>query len=202
MNPVPGQHLTPDDFDAWMSGALGPDLREHLAGCPECRERADAEGELVALIAALPLLSPSAGFADRVMQSVSVPDPFALRSLGGIRRRIFATPRTTALAATLIVAVLGSMTASVVWSLGHQETMAAMGSWLKAEAWRAGWITIRSVASNVIEQPWYTTLRSSLDHPAQWGALSAFASLLYIAGIVALRRLLTAPDRQVAHAAI
>lgn len=202
MNPVPGPHLTPDDFDAWMSGTLGRDLREHLSGCPDCRERAEAEREIVAFISALPLLTPSAGFADRVMLSVSVPDPFALRSIGGIRRRIFATPRATALAATLIVAIVGSMTASVVWSLGHQETMAAMGSWLRAEAWRAGWIAVRSVASNVIEQPWYTTLRSSLDHPARWGALSAFASLLYIAGIVALRRLLMVPDRQVAHAAI
>lgn len=202
MNRAPGPHLSSDDVDAWMSGTLAPAAREHLAGCPECGERVEAEGEIVALISALPLMSPSPGFADRVMQSVAVPDPFSLRSIAGIRRRLFATPRAAALAATLALVVLGSMTASITWSLAHQQTLVALGSWIRAEAWQAGWIAVRGLASNIIEQPWYSALRGSLEHPAVWGALSAFASLLYVGGIIALRRLLTLPARQVAHASI
>jgi hypothetical protein len=202
MNRAPGPHLSSDDVDAWMSGTLAPAARDHLAGCPDCRERVEAESEIVAMISALPLMVPSADFADRVMQAVSVPDPFSLRSMAGIRRRLFATPRAAVLAATLALVVLGSMTASVAWSLAHQQTLAALGSWIRAEAWQVGWIAVRGLASNVIEQPWYSTLRGSLEHPVVWGALSAFASLLYVGGILALRRLLAPPTRQVAHASI
>ena len=78
---LPGPHLSPDDFDAWMSGTLAPDTREHLDHCPECRERAEAEREIVGLLSSLSLMDPAPGFADRVMLSVSLPDPFSLRSL-------------------------------------------------------------------------------------------------------------------------
>lgn len=200
MNPVPGPHLSADDLDAWMSGALAPDAREHLDHCPECRERAEAEREIVALVSALPLMNPAPGFADRVMQSVALPDPFSLRTLATIGRRLFATPRASAFASAIGLLLVGSMTASVVWSLGHRQTLAALGSWAMAEAWQAGWVALRGLASNLMEQPWYAALRGSLEHPARWGAVSAFASLAYVLGVVALRRLLAVPAQQVAHA--
>jgi hypothetical protein len=200
MTPVPGPHLSADDFDAWMSGALAPDKREHLDHCPECLERAEAEREIVSLLGALPLMDPSPDFADRVMLAVSLPDPFSLRSLAGVIRGLFATPRAAAFATTVTLLVVGSMTASVVWSFGHQETLAAVGSWVMAQAWQAGWVALRGVASNVMEQPWYATIRDSLEHPARWGAISAFATLAYVLGLVALRRLLMLPAREVAHA--
>jgi len=200
MTPVPGPHLSADDFDAWMSGALAPDTREHLDHCAECRERAEAEREIVSLLGALPLINPSPDFADRVMLSVSMPDPFSLRSLAGVIRGLFATPRAAAFATTVALVLVGSMTASIVWSLGHQETLAALGSWAMAEAWQTGWVALRGLASNLMEQPWYATIRDSLEHPARWGAISAFATLAYILGLVALRRLLALPAREVAHA--
>jgi hypothetical protein len=200
MNPVPGPHLSADDFDAWMSGALAPDTREHLDHCPQCRERAEAEREIVSLLGALPLINPSAGFADRVMMAVSLPDPFSLRSLTAAVRGLFATPRAAAFAATVTLLVVGSMTASIVWSFGHQEALAAAGSWIMAQAWQTGWVALRGLASNFMEQPWYATIRDSLEHPARWGAISAFATLAYVLGLVALRRLLALPAREVAHA--
>src|SRR5262245_43907266 len=200
MTLVPGPHLSADDFDAWMSGALAPDTREHLDHCSECREHAEAEREIVSLLASVPLLDPSPGFADRVMLSVSLPDPFSLRAFTGTVRRLFATPRAAVFATTVAVMLIGSMTASIVWSLGHQETLAALGSWVMAEAWQAGWEALRGIASNVMEQPWYAAIRDSLEHPARLGAISAFATLVYILGLVALRRLLALPAREVAHA--
>ena len=37
MTPVSGHHLSPEDFDAWLAGALAPAAEEHLAGCLACR---------------------------------------------------------------------------------------------------------------------------------------------------------------------
>lgn len=202
MNPLSGPHLSPDDFDAWLSGALGPDARDHLDHCTECRERAEAEREILGLLASLPLMNPAPGFADRVMLAVTLPDPFALRSLAGLRRRLLATPRAAALAATITVMLVGSMTASIVWSLGHREALLGVTSWMAAEAWQAGWIALRGVASSLMEQPWYNPLRASLEHPVRWGAVSALASLAYVLGVVAFRRLLALPAQQAAHASI
>src|SRR2546426_5407182 len=130
MNPVSGPHLTPDDLDAWLAGALAPAAQDHLAFCPACQERADTEREIVTLLGALPLMSPAPGFANRVMARVTVPEPFAAQSLRSLRSRVFATRRTAALAASLLVLVAGSMAGSIVWTLGHQDTLAALGTWL------------------------------------------------------------------------
>lgn len=200
MNPVSGPHLSPDDFDMWLSGALAPDARDHLDRCAECRERADAEREVVTLLGSLPLMGPAPDFAERVMHAVVLPDPFSLRSLAGIRRKLLATPKAAAFAATIALLLVGSMAASIVWSLGHRESLMAVGSWVAAEAWQVGWVALRGVASNLMEQPWYAALRGSLEHPVRWGALSALASLAYVVGVVVFRRLLALPTSQVAHA--
>ena len=34
MTRIPGAHLTPEDLDAWLAGALAPAAQDHLAGCP------------------------------------------------------------------------------------------------------------------------------------------------------------------------
>jgi hypothetical protein len=200
MTPTPGSHLSAEDLDAWLAGALATDAQAHLERCPECQERTQAEQEIVGLLSSLPLMSPSAEFADRVMLSVAVPDPFALRSLDSTRRRLFGTRRSAALAASIALLTICSMTASIVWTLGHQQSLAAFGSWLAGEAGRAAWLAIRGVASNFIEQPWYAGLRNLAAHPTRLGLASAFTMLAYIVGIVAFRRLLALPTQGVAHA--
>jgi hypothetical protein len=202
MTPVPGLHLTPDDLDAWLAGTHSPAAQDHLARCLACQERAESEREIVALLGALPLVSPAPGFADRVMARVTVPQPLALGSAASIRSRIFATRRATAIAASLLVVLLGSMAGSVAWTLGHQETLAALGAWLSAQAAQAVWLGVRGVASNFIEQPWFAGLKSLAATPGRLGLASALAMLAYAAGIVAFRRLLALPTQQVAHAGI
>jgi len=202
MTPVPGSHLTPDDLDAWLTGTLRPAAEEHLARCASCQERADTEREIVALLGALPLMSPSAGFADRVMARVSVPKPSGVRSLQSFRRRIFATRRSAALAAGLLVALVGSMAGSIVWTLGHQDTLAALGGWLMAQAGQAAWLGVRGVASTFIEQPWFAELRALAAHPGRLGLASALAMAVYLGGVLVLRRLLALPTQRVAHAGV
>ena len=119
MTPVSGPHLTPDDFDAWLAGALAPASEDHLAQCLVCRERAETEREIVELLGTLPVMSPAPGFAERVMARVSIPQPLTAPTLTSLRNRVFATRRSMALAASLLVLVAGSMAGSVIWTLGH-----------------------------------------------------------------------------------
>jgi hypothetical protein len=200
MTPVPGPHLTPDDLDAWLAGTLAQAALDHLAFCPACQERADIERDIITLLGGLPLMSPAPGFADRVMARVTVPQPLATPSLRSLRSRIFATRRTAAIAAGLLALLLGSMAGSIVWTLGHQETLAALGTWLMAQAGQAAWLGVRGVASNFIEQPWFAGFRSLAASPGRLGLASALAMVAYAAGVLALRRLLALPTQQVAHA--
>lgn len=195
-----GSHLSSDELQIWLDGELPPELVAHLAGCPECQERALAEQEIVEQLAALPYMSPAPGFADRVMQAVTIPDPFAIRSLESARRRLFASPRSLAFAASLAILLVGSMAGSIVWSLAHQDTLAALGSWLAAEAGQTAWLAIRGVASNFIEQPWYQGARALADSPVRLAVASGLAMLVYLTGVLALRRLLALPTQRVAHA--
>ena len=202
MTRPPGTHLSPDEIDSWLSGNLAREWQQHLDECQTCLERVRIEREIVDQIGTLPLMSPAADFADRVMASVSVPDPFSIRSLQATQRRLFATRRSLAIAASLTLLVLGSMGGSIAWSLANQETIASIGNWLVTAGGQVAWLSLRGVASNLIEQPWYNSLRSLLESPGRLAIGSALATTVYLIGVLALRRLLALPTQQVAHAGI
>jgi anti-sigma factor RsiW len=202
MTSAPGPHLSPDEIDAYLSGALTPEVQRHLDQCQACLEQVRADREIAEQITALPPMSPAEGFAERVMAAVAVPDPFAIRSLQATRRRLFATPKSFAFAAGLLVFLLSSMAGSIAWTLTHQETLATMGAWFMSQAGQAVWLGVRGLASNFIEQPWYDGIRSLVEAPARLALVSALASLAYLGGVFALRRLLAVPSQQVAHAGI
>jgi hypothetical protein len=193
-------HFGPDDLDAWLAGTPSAEMRNHIDECCTCLELVHAEEALAAQLAALPLHAPKADFADRVMASVYIPDPFAIRSLQAARRRLLASPRAVAIAATIALVVLGSMMASAAWTLANRETLVAAGNWLAGEAARWAWVGLRSAALNLIEQPWFAGFRSLIETPGRLALASAAMSLMYLSGILALRRLLAVPPRQVAHA--
>jgi hypothetical protein len=197
-----GTHLSPDEIDSWLAGTLAREWQQHLDHCQACLELVRTEREIVEQLAALPLMSPDPGFSDRVMAAVAVPDPFAIRSLQATRRRLFATRRSLALAASLMIVLLGSMAGSIAWSLTHQETITSFGSWLASQGGQVAWLSVRGLASNLIEQPWYDSVRSLLDHPGRLALGSAVISAIYLSGVLALRRLLALPTQRVAHAAL
>jgi hypothetical protein len=202
MTRPPGTHLSPDEIDSWLSGNLAREWQQHLDQCQTCLERVRIEREIVDQIATLPLMSPADGFSDRVMASVSVPDPFSIRSLQATQRRLFATRRSLAIAASVTLLILGSMAGSIAWSLANQATLASIGNWLLTAGGQVAWLSLRGVASNVIEQPWYTGIRSLLENPGRLAVASALATTVYLVGVLALRRLLALPTQQVAHASI
>ena len=191
-----GEHLNADDLDLWIAGELPLPRQRHLLSCPDCRRLADQERTLVLRLQALPLFDPAPGFGDRVMDQVTRPVPAWVRVARGWRARAFASRRSTAIAAGLAVAVVGSMGGSIAWSLANQDTLAALGSQLSNSAGDMFWMSLRALASNIIEQPWYDEVRASAT-PGWITAVSAAAVTLYTAGVLAMRRLLTAPARAV-----
>jgi anti-sigma factor RsiW len=202
MTRASGSHLSADEFDACLSGVQTPEIQRHLDQCPECLEQLKTDREIAEQISTLPLMSPADGFTERVMARVIVPDPFAIRSLQATQRRLFASPRSLATAAGFALLLLGSMLGSVVWSLGHQETLSSFGSWLFAQGGQALWLGLQGLASNLLEQPWYNGFKSLAQNPARLALFSGVASFAYLGGLLVLRRLLTVPTQQVAHASI
>jgi hypothetical protein len=80
--------------------------------------------------------------------------------------------------------------------------MAGLASWLFAQGGQALWLALQGLASNLIEQPWYNGFRSLAENPGRLALISALASLAYLGGLVALRRLLALPTQRVAHAGL
>jgi hypothetical protein len=188
MTQVPGPHLSPDDVENWLSGTLDAVRTRHLDLCPDCFDRAQVEREIVEQLSTLPLIGPSAGFADRVMASVAIP------------QRRFATRKSIAIAASVVLALIGSMAASIVWTLANQDVLASVGNWVLAQGTQAGWTALRALVSNLIDQPWYEAVRTLASQPGRLAAAGAAACLAYLSGVFALRRLLALPAQQVAHA--
>lgn len=200
MTPTPDSHLTPDEIDAWLGGELASGRQGHLQRCADCFAVAGGERLVAALLARLPLLAPTDGFADRVMARVTLPEAQLVRSWRAFRGRLRANPRALAAAATIAVALLGSMSASAAWSLSHPATIAAAGDWLQAQAGQWFWLGVQGAFLTVVEQPWFGELRPLLATPLRLALIASAVSVAYLGGLVALRRLLTAPATGVSRA--
>lgn len=195
-------HLSSDDLDGWLAGSLPTERQRHLDHCADCQDLTRMDLALVAQLQSLPAATPSPGFGDRVMASVIMADPFAIRSLEAMVRRIGSSRRNLAVAASFMLIVLGSMTGSIVWTLSNQDTIAALASVAAAEAGQLLWVTLRGTVSNLIEQPWYADVRSVLGNPSRLALASAAGSLVYVLALLAFRRLLILPARSVANAGL
>src|SRR5688572_15267319 len=143
MTRPPGTHLSPDEIDSWLSGNLAREWQQHLDECQICLERVRIEREIVDQIGTLSSMSPADGFADRVMASLSIPDPFSIRSLQATQRRLFATRKSMAVAASLALLLLGSMAGSIIWSLANQEMLASLGNSLLTAGGQVAWLSVR-----------------------------------------------------------
>lgn len=191
-------HLTPDEIDAALADALDPAPARHLVECAECFDVVRSAREVATRMAALPLFSPSLDFADRVMASVVMPDPFSLRAIAGLRHRIGASRRSMAWAAGIAAMLLLSMSASAAWTLTHQETLAQIGSSAVGTGWSLLWTGLRGLVSNLIEQPWYAQVRTLFASAPRAAMITAGITAAYFGGVLVMRRLLAIPSQRVA----
>ena len=133
------------------------------------------DDELDAALAALRRFDPAPGFGDRVMAQVAVRPPVSAR------RR---PPLAAAVAAVLAVA--GSMLASIVWTWRHQAALASLGR--RASAQTNAWVTdgFQMVAQ-------YPLTQQIIGHFPQVALVLILGSLVYIGGLFALFRLMAGP---------
>jgi len=193
-------HLSTDEVDAWLDGSLAQPRLAHVDTCFQCRTLTRAERVLVRRLDAMGQFHPSPGFVDRVMDQVALPDPFALRAARRVWERVNASRRTLAIAASVIVVLGLSMGGSVAWSLSHSETIASWGSWLATQAGSWFWLGLRGLVSNLLEHPWYYALRNMVGTPERIAIVSAVNMVIYVSGLLLLKRLLALPGQRVAHA--
>jgi hypothetical protein len=191
-------HLTPEDLDHWLEGTLPSARLVHLEDCPDCFALAHAERRVVAWLGQLPLLAPSAGLSDRVMRAVSVPAPVARAPWRVLAQPSLLGPQWRALAASAVLAV-GGAGLSVAWSISHPDQLASLMTWMGAQAYQFGWTGLQAVVANLAEQPWTGAVRNLLASPARAAFTLGAGILLYASGLLAMRRLLTAPTNGVGH---
>lgn len=190
MTDLPVSHLSADDLDLWVEGRLRGPALQHLAQCGTCRTLVERERELLTLLGTVGHFSPRADLADRVMAQVTIRSPEATVTRFGLRRR------PVAIAAVLVA----GMVASIAWSLGNRALLDQWGLQLVGAANDALWLMVQAVASNLIEQPWFQEVRAFLSVPGRLLLAAAAASVMWVGGLMALRRLMTLPTSRVAHA--
>ena len=193
-------HLSLDEVDAWLDGSLPAARQAHIESCFECRTLTRAERVLVRRLEAMERFAPSAAFADGIMARLDLPDPFALHTAQHVWDRVNASRRTVAIAASILVVLGLSMGGSVAWSLSHPETLASWGSWLSIQASSWFWVGLRGAVSNLLEHPWYDTLKPLIGTPGRIAALSAMNMAVYVGCVLLMKRLLAFPGQRVAHA--
>jgi len=184
-------HVSPDEIDAWLEGTLAQARVWHLEDCEPCLTLARSEEALVARLRDLPLHSPAARFDRRVMARVDVPETTG--TLTVIRRRLQGSPRATLVAASVGGALLAGAAGSIAWTLGNRDLLTAWGQSMTATASQWLWLALRGVVSNLIEQPWYSTVRQLAGSGTRLALIGAATLTLYGGGLVALRRLLMPP---------
>jgi hypothetical protein len=140
------------------------------------------DDELDALLATLASPGPAPDFADRVMARVAVRHPLAVSRLVAV--------------AAIAIVVLGAMTASVLWTLSHQALLASAGRWFATEASTWALDGVRAVVRSFSAVPGTAVAKKLATRPFQLAAISAFGSLLYATGAIALRHLMTPTSRR------
>lgn len=131
------------------------------------------------------------------MALVRIAEPASL--LATLRSRVMASRRSMAIAATLAIGLVASLAGSIAWSLGNMELLAAMGRAVLGTAAESGWVVARSLASTLIEQPWYASARATLDTPTRLAFAAGGLATTWVAGLLLLRRLVAIPAQRVAH---
>ena len=191
------QHLTADELDLVLENGVTESVRAHLTACPDCSRLVAADRQLVHELSRLALHVPSVGFEDRVMAAVRITGP--LTATAALRRRVFSTRRSLLTAAMLVLGLVGSMGASIAWSLAHRGALLAFSQALRDGATRMVWTTVQSLATSLIEQPWYAGVRGVLDTPERLAFALGAVVIGWLGGMLLLRRLVALPDQRVAH---
>jgi anti-sigma factor RsiW len=189
----PHPHLSWDDLDDLLMGTERGSVHVHLETCAACRKLASLDLEVVVQLQRLPVLSPSAGFADRVMAGVTAVSPVSQTAPSPLRSSALRW-----LKAAMLVLTVGGMASSVTWSLSHQALLQSLQAGMLG-ALRALVQNGLGVIRGLPEAAFVSALRDSIGGVGVGLAVTAFATA-YLVGLLSLQRLLAPPRRPVPHA--
>lgn len=123
------RHLLPNEIDLLVDGETGfgvQPLREHLAGCSDCRARLAEAQEVVSALNAVPHLAPRIGLSDRVMTQVPVFVPWHVAARDAVRTWMPATPVARALAAVLVATVGAVVSGLTLWVATRGDVLSTL----------------------------------------------------------------------------
>ena len=181
---LPVKHLAEEARERiGMGGEPAPVESRHLSSCESCRREVAEIGSLQMRFSGLPVLEPSAGFADRVMARVSLPAPLWVRALDGLRVH---PRRVAALAAVLVATVAGTFS----WLTAYPQVTPGVLLRLAVERGSGllwdGIVTVATVAYDSGLAALFGAFRADLT---AWSAVGALATLVLV-GLVSMWMLL------------
>jgi len=116
-------HLTDETLEAYCDGALDvgvqASVETHVFRCGRCRVELDEWRSLFTMLSALPRFAPSAEFADLVMASVRIPEPWRVRAAALVRRFVPGSTPGWAFAVALLAVPLLAIGTLAVWLLSR-----------------------------------------------------------------------------------
>jgi anti-sigma factor RsiW len=204
-------HPTPDRLEAYvertLDGAASVVVESHLAGCVRCETEVAELRSLFDALAALPELSPSAGFAHRVMRDVRVRRPVLDWLNEWIERLTPSTNRGWALT-TAVVAMPVLVTAALAWWVLSHPAVTGQDLWLFATAQitaalASGWQLALSTFAGSALAAWLANLLDLAESVGRGGlglAAVMFATLTLGSVYVLYENLFRPNARRAEHA--
>jgi anti-sigma factor RsiW len=210
----PPLHPSPERLEALVEGDLPEAERSaieaHVAACVRCQAEVEEWRTVFAVLASLPRLAPSPGFADRVLARVRIERPWTAR-IAALLARL--APRTTAgwaLLTACLTLPAAAATALIAWILTrpglNAETLMTVMAFLRERAADLLLSFAGHAATTAMESTlaaWIARLieRILAAAPAQLGAAAAVFTALTLASVWVLYRHLFRPsNRKVHHA--
>ncbi|MEO8450088.1 MAG: hypothetical protein ABI647_09880 [Gemmatimonadota bacterium] len=158
-------------------------MRLHLETCDQCRQLVTADAIVIEALSALPLLTVPRDLTDRVMARVTIARPSRVPVLSFPRLR---RPQFAWAAAVAFLAI-----GTAAWSAFNRPVLDAWIQSAGSEAGRMGWLGIKTLAANLSEQPWFTSLRDWFAAPVRTIGVVGGGLALYLTALVAFKKLIT-----------
>lgn len=183
-------HLTADELDAFLTESASPLLVSHVATCTTCSAMVARDRQVVRELAALPYFDAATGFGDRVMRGLAPRvAPVIVAETGASPRAVAARRR----AIGLLILSTGGVAAGFAWAAVHPVDASRWSAPALQGAGHALWLSLQTVVANVVDQPWFSSVRDAMGTPVR--ALLALGGVAgaYAIALTGLRRLMTEP---------
>jgi hypothetical protein len=184
------RHLLPNEIDLLVDGEVGfgvAPLRAHVDDCTECRASLEEARTLVYALEALPHITPSGLFAERVMLKVQVYEPWHVAALESARRFIPQSRPMRVLAAAGGLSAGFFLTVAAVFAAARLDLVVLVGEALVQRAGSAAMAAAGDLVAGAFGEPALAALRGAGAIGLAGGVGALLATV--IAAAVGLRAL-------------